>query len=99
VIFLLSEQHIQNTPRKIYHTAGSTFARLNDAVPVWLADAAWKMAAATREPMGRTLTSGLSRSRQMTSMVSRKFSATRMAARIQVAVLGKEECSIAGGGR
>jgi hypothetical protein len=67
---------------KLNCTAGLTFARANDAVPVCRADAAWNMAAATREPMGRTLTSGLSRSRQMMSMVSKKFSATRMAARI-----------------
>jgi hypothetical protein len=74
---------------KLNCTAGLSFARLNDAVPVCRADAAWNMAAATREPMGRILTSGLSRSRQMVSIVSREFSATRMAARIQVAVLGK----------
>jgi hypothetical protein len=75
--------------RRLNWTPGFTLARLNVDVPVWRELAAWKVAAKTREAIGREATSALSMSKTMMRSTSMKFRVNRMPNKIQVVLLGK----------
>jgi hypothetical protein len=75
--------------KRLNWTPGHTLARLNVDVPVWRELAAWKVAARTREAIGREATSGFSISKTIMRSTSTKFRVNRMPNKIQVVLLGK----------
>lgn len=73
---------------KLNCTAGLTSAKLKVDVPVWRADAAWKIAARTRGPGARLFTAGLFKSSTMMRRTSTEFIMNRIPKSIHVGLLG-----------